>query len=63
MIDIFKTGVIRISMTLGVSLKNNFLEKWPVVKLPTEKNVPQMLFYMKNLAQFVFMSETQSYCE
>ncbi len=34
-----------------------------MAKLPTEKNVPPMLFYGKNLAQFVFMFETQSYCE
>jgi hypothetical protein len=34
-----------------------------VAKLPTEKNIPLMLFYGKNLAQFVLMFETQSYCE
>jgi hypothetical protein len=34
-----------------------------VAKLPTEKNMPLMLFYGKNLAQFVLMFETQSYCE
>jgi hypothetical protein len=34
-----------------------------MAKLPIEKNVPQMLFYGKNLAQFVLMFETQSYCE
>jgi hypothetical protein len=34
-----------------------------MAKLPTEENVPPMLFYGKNLAQFVFMLETQSYCE
>jgi hypothetical protein len=34
-----------------------------VVKLPTENNKPLMLFYEKNLAQFVLMFETQSYCE
>jgi hypothetical protein len=50
-------------MTKMSSSKNNFPEKWPVAKLPKEKNVPQMLFYGKNLAQFVFMFETQSYCE
>jgi hypothetical protein len=43
--------------------KNNFPEKWPVAKLPTEKNVLPMLFYGKNLALFVFMFETQSYCK
>ncbi len=43
--------------------KNNFPEKWPVAELLTEKKVPPMLFYGKNLAQFVFMFETQSYCE
>jgi hypothetical protein len=32
-----------------------------VAELPTEKNVPPMLFYGKNLVQFVFMLETQSY--
>jgi hypothetical protein len=36
---------------------------WPVAKLPTEKNVPPMLFYGKNLAQFIIMFETQSYYE
>jgi hypothetical protein len=34
-----------------------------MAKLPTEKYVPPMLFYGKNLAQFVFTFETQSYCE
>jgi hypothetical protein len=34
-----------------------------MAKLPIEKNVLPMLFYGKNLAQFVFMFETQSYCE
>jgi hypothetical protein len=34
-----------------------------VAKLPMEKNLPPMLFYGKNLAQLVFMFETQSYCE
>ncbi len=43
--------------------KNNFPEKRPVAKSPTEKNVPPMLFYGKNFAQFVFMFETQSYWE
>jgi hypothetical protein len=47
----------------GCPSKYNFPEKRPVAKLPTEKNVPSMLFYGKILAQFVFMFETQSYCE
>jgi hypothetical protein len=34
-----------------------------VAKLTTEKYVPSMLFYGKNLAQFVFMFEKQSYGE
>jgi hypothetical protein len=34
-----------------------------VAELPTEKNMPPMLFYGKNLAKFVLMFETQSYCE
>jgi hypothetical protein len=34
-----------------------------VAELPTEKNMPPMLFYGKNLAKFVLMFETQSNCE
>jgi hypothetical protein len=34
-----------------------------VAELPTKKYVPPMLFYGKNLAQFVFMFERQSYSE
>jgi hypothetical protein len=34
-----------------------------VAELPTEKNMPPMLFYGKDLAKFVLMFETQSYCE
>jgi hypothetical protein len=34
-----------------------------MAKLPTENNMPLMLFYEKNLAQIVLMIETQSYCE
>jgi hypothetical protein len=34
-----------------------------MAKLPMEKNMPLMLFYEKNLAQFVFMFETQSFSE
>jgi hypothetical protein len=34
-----------------------------VAELPTKKYVPPMLFYDKNLAQFVFMFERQSYSE
>ncbi len=47
----------------GCPSKNNFPERWPVAKLLTEKNVPPVLFYVINWAQFVFMFETQSYCE
>ncbi len=43
--------------------KNNFPKNWPMAKLPMEKNKPLMLFYEKNLAQFVFMFETQSFSE
>jgi hypothetical protein len=43
--------------------KNNSPEKWPVAELPKEKYTQPMLFYGKNLAQFVFMFETQSYWE
>ncbi len=38
--------------------KKNFSEKWPVAKLPKEKNVTTMLFYGKTLVQFVFIIET-----
>jgi hypothetical protein len=34
-----------------------------MAKLPTEKYVPPMPFYGKNLAQFVFTFEAQSYYE
>jgi hypothetical protein len=34
-----------------------------VAELSTEKNIPPMLFYGKNLAKFVLMFETQSNCE
>ncbi len=44
-------------------LGRNFPEKRPVVKLPTEKNVYQCFSMGKNSVQFVFMLETQSYCE
>ncbi len=44
-------------------LGTNFPENLSVAKLPIEKNMPPMLFYWKNWAQFVFMFETQSYCE
>ncbi len=50
-------------MTEECPLKNKFPEKWPVAELPTKKYVPPMLFYDKNLAQFVFMFERQSYSE
>jgi hypothetical protein len=33
-----------------------------VAELPTEKNMPPMLFYGKDLAKFL-MFETQSYCK
>ncbi len=50
-------------MTEEYPSKKNFLEKRSVAKLPKEKNVTTMLFYVKNLAQFVFIFETQSYRE
>jgi hypothetical protein len=48
-------------MTEECPSKYNVPEKWPGGKLPKEKNVSPMLFYGKNLAQVVFMFETQSY--
>jgi hypothetical protein len=46
-----------------VSLKRKFPLKVNSSKI-TEKNyMPPMLSYGKNLAQFVLMFETQSYCE
>ncbi len=40
---------------------NIFSKKWPMAKLPTEKNVPPMLFYGKNLALFVSLYEKQTF--
>jgi hypothetical protein len=57
----YETGIIRTIMIWRGDIGRKIFRK---VAILSKKNImPLMLFYGKNLAQFVFMFETRSYCE